>query len=74
MQNRWARGIALIGNDLIAGVVEIEARECDHRPGSDRGGRRVGDGAFAGAEAAGRKPPVVREVDGGASLDVTQED
>jgi len=65
---------ALIGDDLVAGVIEIEAAQRNDRTGGNSGGSRVGDRALARPEAAGGEPPVVGEVDGGADLDVAQED
>jgi hypothetical protein len=74
MQDRRGRRIALIGDDLVAGVIEIESAQRDGRAGGNGGGRGVGDRSFARAKSAGRQPPVVGEIDDGIRLDVTQED
>src|SRR6266511_533236 len=74
IQDRRGRRIALIGDDLVTGVIEIEARQRDDGTGSNRGGRRVGDCAFARPESAGGQPAIVGEIDDGACLDVTPED
>ena len=72
MQDGRARLGALIGDDLVAGVIEIEAGERDGRAGGDRAGRGVGDGSFARPEPAGGQPPVVGKIDAGTDLDVAQ--
>ena len=74
VEDRRGRRIALIGDDLVAGIIEVEAGQRDDRTGGNRGRRRVGDRAFARPEAAGGQPAVVGEIDAGARLDVTQED
>jgi len=74
IQDRRGGRIALIGDDLVAGVIEIEARQRDDGTGGNRGGRRVGDRAFARPESAGGQPAVVGEINDGARLDVTRED
>src|SRR5262245_6189513 len=75
-RNRWRKGasrcITLVGDDLVAGVVEIEARKRDRRAGRDGGCGRVADRAFAGPETAGGQPAIVSETDDGAGIDVTQ--
>jgi hypothetical protein len=74
VQDRRGRLIALVGDDLVAGVIEIEPAQRDGRAGGNGGGRRVGDRSLAQPEAAGGQPAVVGEIDGGACLDVAQED
>ena len=66
------RCIALIGDDLVAAVVKIEAGEGDNRAERDVGSGGIADGALAGAESPGSQPPVVGEVDRGPCFDVAQ--
>jgi hypothetical protein len=74
MQNRRGDRIALIGDDLVAGVIEIEAGQRDRRASGDGGSRRVGDRAFGRPKSAGGLPAVVGEIDDRARLDIAQED
>lgn len=74
IQDRRARRIALIGDDLVTGIIEIETRQRDDRTSGNRGGRRVGDRSFARPESAAGQPAIVCEIDDGACLDVTRED
>ena len=69
-----ARLRSLVRDDLVTGIIEIEARQRDDGTGSNRGGRRVGDRAFAQPESAGGQPAIVGEIDDGAGLDVPRED
>ena len=70
-----ARLRSLVRDDLVTGIIEIEARQRDDgTAGNPPGGRRVGDCAFAQPESAGGQPAVVGEIDDGACLDVTRED
>ena len=63
MQDRRGRRIALIGDDLVAGIIEVKPGQRDNRTGGNRGGRRVGDRSFARPESAGGQPAVVGEID-----------
>jgi hypothetical protein len=74
VEDRRGGRIALIGDDLVAGVIEVKPGQRDNRTRGNRGGRRVGDRSFARPESAGGQPAVVGEADAGACLDVTRED
>jgi hypothetical protein len=50
--------VALIGDDLVARAIEIEAGQRDRGSRRDQGRRRIRDRAFAGEESAGSQPAV----------------